>query len=104
MSGLKRMSKQVLLMEPTALHAFRTTSRLLASAVSKIQAEGCSQSTTGGLTSTIRRVGETRSGAASTEEENQTDLQSPRYYLFTQNDHLHFSPLTLKNPKFKSYN
>lgn len=26
MSGLKRMSKHVLLMEPTALHAFRTTS------------------------------------------------------------------------------
>lgn len=31
MSGLKRMSKDVLLMEPTALQAFRTTSRLLGS-------------------------------------------------------------------------
>lgn len=31
MSGLKRMSKEVLLMEPTALQAFRTTSRLLGS-------------------------------------------------------------------------
>lgn len=39
MSGLKRISKLVLLMEPTALHAFRTTSRLLASVVSEIQAE-----------------------------------------------------------------
>lgn len=31
MSGLKRMSKDVLLMEPTALQALRTTSRLLGS-------------------------------------------------------------------------
>lgn len=31
MSGLKRMSNDVLLMEPTALQAFRTTSRLLGS-------------------------------------------------------------------------
>lgn len=31
MSGLKRMSNDVLLMEPTALHALRTTSRLLGS-------------------------------------------------------------------------
>lgn len=32
MSGLKRISKDVLLMEPTALQALRTTSRLLGSA------------------------------------------------------------------------
>lgn len=31
MSGLKRISKDVLLIEPTALQAFRTTSRLLGS-------------------------------------------------------------------------
>lgn len=33
MSGLKRMSKDVLLMEPTALQAFKTTSRLLGSVI-----------------------------------------------------------------------
>jgi hypothetical protein len=33
MSGLKRMSKAVLLMEPTALHALWITSRLRGSAV-----------------------------------------------------------------------
>ena len=33
MSGLKRTSKAVLLMEPTALHALRITSRLRGSAV-----------------------------------------------------------------------
>lgn len=35
MSGLKRMSNDVLLMEPTALQAFRTTSRLLGSVCEK---------------------------------------------------------------------
>lgn len=67
MSGLKRISKHVLLMEPTALQAFRTTSRLLASVVIRIQAKESSlkqcntSSTIGQLISTIGQIGETSS-------------------------------------------
>lgn len=83
MSGLKRISKHVLLMEPTALHAFRTTSRLLASVVSKIQAEDDIKARSGQLTSTICHSGKTSSRAVSTVDEYPVDLQSPHYYPFS---------------------
>lgn len=99
MSGLKRISKQVLLMEPTALHAFRTTSRLLASVVSKFQAEDHMKTTTGQLTPTICHLGKTSSHAVSTADEYQIDLPSPHYYLFSPKQSCAFFPISLKNKK-----
>lgn len=49
MSGLKRMSKDVLLIEPTALQAFRTTSRLLGSDCDRSTKEYKKQNKTGNI-------------------------------------------------------
>lgn len=99
MSGLKRISKQVLLMEPTALHAFRTTSRLLASVVSEIQAEDYIKTPTGQLTSPTCHTGNTGSHAVSTVDEHQIGLQSPHYFLFSPKHPRAFFPVSLKNKK-----